>query len=39
MTAVIFAYHGMINDFIGDTIMAILGASLAHPEGYTVQAA
>jgi adenylate cyclase len=29
MTTVIFKYRGMINDFIGDAIMAIFGAPLA----------
>jgi adenylate cyclase len=28
MTAVIFAHRGMINDFVGDAIMAIFGAPL-----------
>jgi len=32
MTAVIFTYRGMINDFIGDAIMAIFGAPLDDPD-------
>ena len=28
MTAVIFAHHGMVNDFVGDAIMAFFGAPL-----------
>lgn len=32
MTATIFAHRGMINDFIGDAVMAIFGAPLADPD-------
>lgn len=32
MTEVIFAHRGMINDFVGDAIMAIFGAPLADPD-------
>lgn len=32
MTAVIFSRRGMINDFVGDAIMAIFGAPLADPD-------
>ena len=32
MTEAIFAYRGMINDFIGDAVMAIFGAPLEDPE-------
>ncbi len=32
MTAVIFKYRGMINDFVGDAVMAIFGAPLADRE-------
>jgi adenylate cyclase len=31
MTKAIFAHKGMINDFIGDAVMAIFGAPLAEP--------
>jgi adenylate cyclase len=32
MTAAIFKYHGMINDFVGDAVMAIFGAPLQDRE-------
>jgi adenylate cyclase len=32
MTAAIFRYRGMINDFVGDAVMAIFGAPLADRE-------
>ena len=32
MTAAIFAHHGMINDFVGDAVMAIFGAPVADRE-------
>jgi adenylate cyclase len=32
MTEAIFAHRGMINDFIGDAVMAIFGAPLADPD-------
>jgi len=32
MTTALFAYRGMINDFIGDAVMAIFGAPLADPD-------
>lgn len=32
MTTAIFAHGGMINDFIGDAVMAIFGAPLADPD-------
>jgi adenylate cyclase len=32
MTAAIFAHHGMINDFVGDAVMAVFGAPVADPE-------
>lgn len=32
MTAVIFAHRGMVNDFVGDAIMAFFGAPLDDPE-------
>jgi adenylate cyclase len=32
MTAAIFAHHGMINDFVGDAVMAIFGAPMSDPE-------
>ncbi|MBI4609580.1 MAG: adenylate/guanylate cyclase domain-containing protein [Candidatus Rokubacteria bacterium] len=32
MTSAIFAHRGMINDFIGDAVMAIFGAPLADPD-------
>jgi len=42
MTTAIFAHHGIINDFIGDAVMAVFGAPpLADPEHalHAVQAA
>lgn len=32
MTAAIFRHRGMVNDFIGDAVMAIFGAPLADPD-------
>ncbi len=32
MAAVIFAHHGMVNDFIGDAILAVFGAPLNDPD-------
>jgi adenylate cyclase len=32
MRAAIFAYRGMINDFIGDAVMAVFGAPLSDPD-------
>jgi len=32
MTAVIFAHRGMVNDFVGDAIMAFFGAPLDDPD-------
>jgi adenylate cyclase len=32
MTAAIFAHRGMINDFVGDAVMAVFGAPVADPE-------
>ena len=32
MAAVIFARHGMVNDFIGDAILAVFGAPLNDPD-------
>jgi adenylate cyclase len=32
MTSAIFAHHGMINDFVGDAVMAIFGAPVSDPE-------
>jgi adenylate cyclase len=32
MTTAIFAHRGMINDFVGDAIMAIFGAPVADPD-------
>lgn len=32
MTSAIFAHAGMINDFVGDAVMAVFGAPLADPE-------
>ena len=32
MTATIFARRGMVNDFIGDAILAVFGAPLDDPE-------
>jgi len=32
MTAAIFAHHGMINDFVGDAVMAVFGAPMDDPE-------
>jgi adenylate cyclase len=32
MTAAIFAYRGMVNDFIGDAVMAVFGAPLPDPD-------
>jgi adenylate cyclase len=32
MTAAIFAQHGMINDFVGDAVMAVFGAPVADPD-------
>jgi adenylate cyclase len=32
MTAAIFAHRGMINDFIGDAVMAVFGAPVDDPE-------
>jgi adenylate cyclase len=41
MRAAIFAYRGMINDFIGDAVMAVFGAPLSDPDHalHAVQAA
>ena len=41
MTTAIFAHQGMINDFIGDAVMAVFGAPVADPEHalHAVQAA
>ena len=41
MTAAIFTYRGMINDFIGDAVMAVFGAILTDPDHalHAVQAA
>ena len=32
MTEAIFARRGMINDFVGDAIMAVFGAPLSDPD-------
>jgi adenylate cyclase len=32
MTAAIFAHRGMINDFVGDAVMAVFGAPVPDPE-------
>jgi adenylate cyclase len=32
MTAAIFKHHGMINDFVGDAVMAVFGAPVADPD-------
>src|SRR5439155_11513938 len=32
MTAAIFEHRGMVNDFIGDAIMAVFGAPLDDPD-------
>jgi adenylate cyclase len=32
MTTAIFAHHGMINDFVGDAVMAVFGAPVADPD-------
>ncbi|HEU4368423.1 MAG TPA: adenylate/guanylate cyclase domain-containing protein [Methylomirabilota bacterium] len=32
MTAAIFAHRGMINDFVGDAVMAVFGAPVGDPE-------
>jgi adenylate cyclase len=32
MTAAIFAHRGMINDFVGDAVMAVFGAPVADPD-------
>jgi class 3 adenylate cyclase/CHASE2 domain-containing sensor protein len=32
MTTAIFAHHGMINDFVGDAVMAVFGAPVTDPE-------
>lgn len=32
MTAAIFRHRGMVNDFIGDAVMAVFGAPLADPD-------
>jgi adenylate cyclase len=32
MTKAIFAHHGMINDFVGDAVMAVFGAPVADPD-------
>lgn len=32
MTAAIFKHHGMINDFVGDAVMAVFGAPVSDPE-------
>jgi class 3 adenylate cyclase/CHASE2 domain-containing sensor protein len=32
MTAAIFKHHGMINDFVGDAVMAVFGAPVTDPE-------
>jgi adenylate cyclase len=32
MTAAIFAHRGMINDFVGDAVMAVFGAPMDDPE-------
>jgi adenylate cyclase len=41
MTGAIFAHQGMINDFIGDAVMAVFGAPVADPDHalHAVQAA
>ncbi|HEV8584905.1 MAG TPA: adenylate/guanylate cyclase domain-containing protein [Methylomirabilota bacterium] len=41
MRAAIFAHQGMINDFIGDAVMAVFGAPLSDPDHalHAVQAA
>ncbi len=41
MTAAIFAHQGMINDFIGDAVMAVFGAPVSDPDHalHAVQAA
>jgi adenylate cyclase len=41
MTAAVFAHAGMINDFIGDAVMAVFGAPVADPDHalHAVQAA
>ena len=31
MTAAIFAHRGMINDFVGDAVMAVFGAPVDDP--------
>ena len=32
MTAAIFKHHGMINDFVGDAVMAVFGAPVSDPD-------
>jgi len=32
MTAAIFAHHGMVNDFVGDAVMAVFGAPVDDPD-------
>jgi adenylate cyclase len=32
MTSAIFAHHGMINDFVGDAVMAVFGAPVDDPD-------
>ena len=32
MTGAIFAHHGMINDFVGDAVMAVFGAPIPDPD-------